>query len=151
MSNNDLVSLFGVHQVTLPPNLIVLEAIPQSGMQSFNNYKTNMIIFNNIFIYQVWETCLLESLPMLLKNEPKQLYLYYYINHQFLLFDCTYLSKELPVVVQGITKIFNGEAGIKKAVNDLAFTVEFGECFGLIGPNGGGKKTIINFLLFKYI
>lgn len=51
------------------------------------------------------------------------------------------------MAVQGITKIFHGAAGTKKAVNNLAFTVEFGECFGLIGPNGGGN----NFLFIKII
>jgi len=59
-------------------------------------------------------------------------------------------SPNLPVCISGVTKIFNGVAGNKIAVNDLAFTVEFGECFGLIGPNGGGKTTLINILSGLY-
>jgi ABC-type branched-subunit amino acid transport system ATPase component len=44
------------------------------------------------------------------------------------------------VQVQGVTKVFKGAAGVKVAVNNLAFTVSHGECFGLIGPNGGGMS-----------
>eukprot|EP00026_Physarum_polycephalum_P000360 Phypoly_transcript_00360.p1 GENE.Phypoly_transcript_00360~~Phypoly_transcript_00360.p1 ORF type:complete len:1639 (+),score=219.92 Phypoly_transcript_00360:165-5081(+) len=60
------------------------------------------------------------------------------------------VAKELPVQVQGITKVFKGAAGVKVAVNNLAFTVSHGECFGLIGPNGGGKSTLINVLSGLY-
>jgi len=42
----------------------------------------------------------------------------------------------------GLTKHFGGVA----AVEDLAISVEEGEIFGLIGPNGSGKTTALNML-----
>ena len=32
------------------------------------------------------------------------------------------------------------------AVHDLCLAMEYGECFGLLGPNGSGKTTTINIL-----
>ena len=43
---------------------------------------------------------------------------------------------------EGLTKHFGGVA----AVESLAFAVEEGEIFGLIGPNGSGKTTALNML-----
>ena len=43
---------------------------------------------------------------------------------------------------EGLTRHFGGVA----AVEDLAFAVEPGEIFGLIGPNGSGKTTALNML-----
>jgi len=42
--------------------------------------------------------------------------------------------------VNGLVKAFGGLI----AVNEVAFHVEKGEIFGLIGPNGSGKTTIFN-------
>ncbi|MBU0516884.1 MAG: ATP-binding cassette domain-containing protein, partial [Proteobacteria bacterium] len=44
--------------------------------------------------------------------------------------------------VQDLVKYFGGLA----AVNGVSFTVEPGEIFGLIGPNGSGKTTIFNLI-----
>ena len=46
----------------------------------------------------------------------------------------------MPAVeVDHVTKSFAD----KLAVNDLSFSVNSGEIFGLIGPNGAGKTTTI--------
>jgi ABC-2 type transport system ATP-binding protein len=37
--------------------------------------------------------------------------------------------------------------GATRAVDELAITVEQGECFGFLGPNGAGKSTTIRLLL----
>lgn len=49
----------------------------------------------------------------------------------------------------GLTKVFLDfwRRARVKAVNDIDFTVESGEIFGLLGPNGSGKSTTIKMLL----
>ena len=47
------------------------------------------------------------------------------------------------VVVNHVTKSYAD----KVAVNDLSFTVNEGEIFGLIGPNGAGKTTTIRMMM----
>jgi ABC-2 type transport system ATP-binding protein len=44
-----------------------------------------------------------------------------------------------PIVVRSLGKSY----GRLQAVRDVSFTVERGEIFGLIGPDGGGKTTIL--------
>ena len=48
--------------------------------------------------------------------------------------------------LNGVTKRFGGLT----AVNNVTFSVESGEIFGLIGPNGAGKSTLLNCLAGDY-
>ncbi len=48
------------------------------------------------------------------------------------------------VQVNSLTKTF--EKGSIQAVNDVSFSVEKGELFGLIGPDGAGKTTLFRML-----
>ncbi|HVB01887.1 MAG TPA: ATP-binding cassette domain-containing protein [Acidimicrobiales bacterium] len=45
--------------------------------------------------------------------------------------------------VEHISKTFNGEI---RALDDVSFAVEAGTVFGLLGPNGSGKTTIVRIL-----
>jgi len=38
----------------------------------------------------------------------------------------------------------------QQALDDISFTVEQGECFGVIGPNGGGKSTLLKIIAGIY-
>ena len=49
---------------------------------------------------------------------------------------------EAAINVKNIVKKF----GDFTAVDDVSFTVERGKIFGLLGPNGGGKSTLIRML-----
>jgi ABC-2 type transport system ATP-binding protein len=46
------------------------------------------------------------------------------------------------VIVKDLTKTYSG----KTAVNNISFTVDKGELFGLIGPDGAGKTSIFRML-----
>lgn len=48
------------------------------------------------------------------------------------------------VIVQNLTKTYN--KGEVQALNDICFSVEKGELFGLIGPDGAGKTTLFRIL-----
>jgi lipooligosaccharide transport system ATP-binding protein len=50
--------------------------------------------------------------------------------------------KELSIKIQDVTKSY----GKLKAVRNLSFEVQKGQCFGLLGPNGAGKTTMIKIL-----
>ncbi len=47
-----------------------------------------------------------------------------------------------PIVVHNISKSY----GKVQALRDVSFTVEPGELFGLIGPDGAGKSTLFRIL-----
>lgn len=46
------------------------------------------------------------------------------------------------ITVEHLTKTYNGT----KVVNDISFTVEKGEIFGILGPNGAGKSTTLEMM-----
>lgn len=53
------------------------------------------------------------------------------------------------VETEGLTKVYQpllGGAGVL-ALNNLSITIEEGEAFGLVGPNGSGKTTCLKLLL----
>lgn len=50
---------------------------------------------------------------------------------------------EKVIVVEGLTKVFNSHF---TAVDHISFTVDHGEIFGFLGPNGVGKTTTIKML-----
>ena len=50
----------------------------------------------------------------------------------------------VDVQLNNIVKTYN--KGLVKAVNDVSFSVEKGELFGLIGPDGAGKTSIFRIL-----
>ena len=46
----------------------------------------------------------------------------------------------MPAIeVEGLTKRY----GDRVVVDDVSFTVDEGEIFGIVGPNGAGKTTIV--------
>lgn len=48
----------------------------------------------------------------------------------------------ISIVLKNITKIFNEKEVLKK----ISFEIGQGECFGLLGPSGAGKTTLIKIL-----
>ena len=61
------------------------------------------------------------------------------------------------IVVQNLIKTFtkrpfcNNEKTITKAVRNISFCLEYGECFGFLGVNGAGKTTTFKCLSNEYI
>jgi branched-chain amino acid transport system ATP-binding protein len=51
-------------------------------------------------------------------------------------------SEKALLTVRGLTKAFGGLV----AVRDLSFDIGHGGIFGLIGPNGSGKTTVLNLI-----
>jgi len=59
------------------------------------------------------------------------------------------VSSTSVISAVGLTKVFRDfwHRARVRAVNDLDFTIEPGEIFGLLGPNGSGKSTTIKMIL----
>ena len=55
----------------------------------------------------------------------------------------TGVKKDVQVEISHINKSFGGNM----VVQDVSFTIETGEVFGLVGPNGAGKTTTIRMLM----
>ena len=47
------------------------------------------------------------------------------------------------IKLTGLQKIYQGEAGPVKALDDVSLTIEQGEIYGIIGKSGAGKSTLI--------
>ena len=56
------------------------------------------------------------------------------------------ITKKEKGALNAIKSMFHREYVVKKAVDDISFTVEQGELVGYIGPNGAGKSTTIKML-----
>ena len=53
------------------------------------------------------------------------------------------MAESLPLTIENVSKRY----GKKSVLDDVGFTVEKGEAFGLIGLNGAGKTTMIKIML----
>lgn len=60
--------------------------------------------------------------------------------------------EEYPLICKGIRKVYHSKGGEpnKVAVKDFYLKVQKGEIFGLLGPSGAGKTTIISMLTGLY-
>jgi ABC-2 type transport system ATP-binding protein len=56
------------------------------------------------------------------------------------------IVKNRPGIFGSLVSLFHREYNIKKAVDDISFSIEKGEIAGYIGPNGAGKSTTIKML-----
>jgi len=45
------------------------------------------------------------------------------------------------VLIWNLVKVYNHQGKIFRAVDNLSFGLEYGECFALLGVNGAGKTT----------
>ena len=66
--------------------------------------------------------------------------------------EVNHLVKEFKIPMQKkgrfatVRNLFSGEHTIKRAVDDITFSVDDGEIVGFIGKNGAGKSTTIKML-----
>ncbi|MFX0052508.1 MAG: ABC transporter ATP-binding protein [Candidatus Hermodarchaeota archaeon] len=49
----------------------------------------------------------------------------------------------MVVTIRNLSKVYPGNI---KALTDLSFDIQLGECFGVLGPNGAGKSTLLKVL-----
>lgn len=53
------------------------------------------------------------------------------------------------MVIPGLSKTFKSTEGKKVALENLALTMNSGECFGILGPNGGGMERVMMIVLIS--
>lgn len=56
------------------------------------------------------------------------------------------IAKHKKGFLASVRNLFNRQYEIRKAVDDISFSIEKGEIVGFIGPNGAGKSTTIKML-----
>src|SRR5258708_31664274 len=52
----------------------------------------------------------------------------------------------IPLKIEGVSKTFNGRAGVVEALQPVDITVAAGEFVCLLGPSGCGKSTLLNII-----
>src|SRR5690349_14886857 len=60
-------------------------------------------------------------------------------------------SVEAPIRTEGLSKVYKGQRGEVRAVDDMHLSLKAGEFFGLLGPNGAGKSTTIGMLTTRVL
>src|SRR5450432_821654 len=56
-------------------------------------------------------------------------------------------TNDLAISVQGLKKQFKTRQGLVTAVDNISLQVQHGETYGLIGPDGAGKTTLVRVIL----
>lgn len=56
------------------------------------------------------------------------------------------IAKQEKGLLSSVKQLFHRKCEIKKAVDDISFSIKKGEIVGFIGPNGAGKSTTIKML-----
>ena len=56
------------------------------------------------------------------------------------------IAKQKKGFFASVKNLFNRQYEVKKAVDDISFSIKKGEIVGFIGPNGAGKSTTIKML-----